>query len=79
MVELVDHAKQHVLRWGNSSEHYRKYFGDLPSGEVVGWFERVASGDRGAALFRCDNPDGNCDLPGTVALGENPTIPQPRR
>ncbi|KAL8729975.1 MAG: hypothetical protein Q9166_004420, partial [cf. Caloplaca sp. 2 TL-2023] len=62
-VTLADHAKQHILRWGNSSEHYRKYFGDAPSGEAIGYYEKVISGDKGGALFRCDNPDGNCDQP----------------
>jgi hypothetical protein len=63
-VILAEHAKQHILRWGNESAHYRKYFGDAPSGPAIGNFERIVSGDRSRALFRCDNPDGNCDLPG---------------
>ncbi|KAL8959505.1 MAG: hypothetical protein Q9183_005622, partial [Haloplaca sp. 2 TL-2023] len=62
-VALADHAKQHILRFGNSSEHYRKYFGDAPSGEAIGYFDKVVNGDRANALFRCDNPDGNCDQP----------------
>ncbi|KAI4246897.1 MAG: hypothetical protein L6R42_009768, partial [Xanthoria sp. 1 TBL-2021] len=40
---LADHAKQHILRFGNSSEHYRKYFGDAPSAEAIGNYERVIS------------------------------------
>lgn len=66
-VTLADHAKQHILRFGNSSEHYRKYFGDAPSAEAIGNYERVISGDRGNALFRCDNPDGNCNQPGRLS------------
>ena len=66
-VALADHAKQHILRFGNSSEHYRKYFGDAPSGEAIGYYEKVISGDKGNALFRCDNPDGNCDQPGMTS------------
>ncbi|KAL8813511.1 MAG: hypothetical protein Q9223_007013 [Gallowayella weberi] len=62
-VTLATHAKQHILRYGNSSEHYRKYFGDAPSGEAIGYYERIISGDRGDALFRCDDPDGNCKQP----------------
>lgn len=65
-VILAEHAKQHILRWGNDSEHYRKYFGDAPSAEAIGNLERIVSGDRGHALFRCDNPDGNCALPGNL-------------
>ena len=66
-VALADHAKAHILRWGNSSEHYRKYFGNAPSGEAIGYYEKVINGDKGNALFRCDNPDGNCDQPGMYA------------
>ncbi|KAL8859270.1 MAG: hypothetical protein Q9178_004208 [Gyalolechia marmorata] len=74
-VTLADHAKQHILRFGNSSEHYRKYFGDAPSGEAIGYYEKVISGEKGDALFRCDNPDGNCDQPewGGHWRGENAT------
>ncbi|KAL8657446.1 MAG: hypothetical protein Q9226_001896, partial [Calogaya cf. arnoldii] len=74
-ITLADHAKQHILRYGNSSEHYRKYFGDAPSAEAIGNYERVISGDKGNALFRCDNPDGNCDQPewGGHWRGENAT------
>jgi hypothetical protein len=65
-VDLAKHAKQHVLRYANSSEQYRKYFGDAPSGEVVGYLDKIVSGDRGSSLFRCDNPDGNCELEGRL-------------
>lgn len=65
---LVKHAKEHVLRWGNSSELYQKYFGELPPYEVIGSLDMVVSGDKGAVLFRCDNPDGNCDLEGKFAI-----------
>lgn len=34
---LAGHAKDHVLRFGNSSEFYQKYFGLAPTGEVIGW------------------------------------------
>jgi hypothetical protein len=59
-VKLAAHAKNHVLRWGNDSAIYRKYFGNAPSIEVIGSFDLIANGDRGGALFRCDDPDGNC-------------------
>lgn len=65
-VKLADHAKQHILHYGNSSAHYRKYFGDAPSGEAIGYFDKVVNGDRTTSLFRCDNPDGNCVFPGTL-------------
>ncbi|KAI9035879.1 major allergen Asp F2 [Aspergillus affinis] len=61
-IALADHAKAHILRWGNESSIYRKYFGDSPSIEAIGAFDIVVNGDKGGVLFRCDNPDGNCDL-----------------
>ncbi|PLB54774.1 zincin [Aspergillus steynii IBT 23096] len=61
-IALADHAKAHILRWGNESAIYRKYFGDSPSIEAIGAYDIVVNGDKGGVLFRCDNPDGNCDL-----------------
>lgn len=61
---LVAHAKDHVLRWGNSSALYQKYFGELPPFEVIGALDIIAEGDKGGVLFRCDNPDGNCGQEG---------------
>lgn len=63
-VKLADHAKQHILRYGNSSAHYRKYFGNALLGEVIGYLDKVVNRDRTTSLFCCDNPDGNCVLPG---------------
>lgn len=34
-------------------------------------FDKVANGDRSKYKFRCDNPDGNCALPGTYATTIN--------
>lgn len=62
---LAEHAKEHVLRWGNSSELYQKYFGKLPPYEVIGSLDMIVNGDKGGVLFRCDNPDGNCEQEGT--------------
>lgn len=61
---LVSHARDHILRWGNTSEIYQKYFGNASTGEPIGWFEKIANGDKAGVLFRCDNPDGNCQLEG---------------
>lgn len=62
---LAEHAKEHVLRFRNNSEIYRRYFGDRPPYEVIGAYDLIVNGDKGGVLFRCDNPDGNCNLPGT--------------
>ncbi|KAH1896927.1 hypothetical protein KXV57_001026 [Aspergillus fumigatus] len=63
-VELARHAKAHILRWGNESEIYRKYFGNRPTMEAVGAYDVIVNGDKANVLFRCDNPDGNCALEG---------------
>lgn len=72
--EIAAHARDHTMRFGNESEFYRKYFGDeTPSGEVVGWFSNVVDADKSQLLFRCDDPDDNCRLPGWAGhwRGEN--------
>jgi hypothetical protein len=73
-------ARDHILRWGNSSEIYQKYFGDAPTGEPLGWFAKIVDGDKDGVLFRCDNPDGNCAQKGMyIALLDypNPQTPRP--
>ncbi|PVH95413.1 zincin, partial [Periconia macrospinosa] len=74
-ITLVTHARDHILRWGNSSEIYQKYFGNASTGEPLGWFAKIASGDKAGVLFRCDNPDGNCEQEGWAGhwRGENAT------
>lgn len=61
---IVRHARDHILRWGNSSEIYQKYFGNASTGEPIGWYTKIADGDKSGILFRCDNPDGNCGQEG---------------
>ncbi|KAK8094897.1 zincin [Apiospora hydei] len=72
---LAAQAKNHVLRFGNSSDMFQKYFGTAPSAEVVGWYDKIANGDRSRFKFRCDDVDGNCVLPGWGGhwRGENGT------
>lgn len=67
-VTLAEHARDHILRWRNESEIYRKYFGDRPSMEAIGAFDVVVNSDRKDVLFRCDNPDGNCEIEGNALL-----------
>lgn len=59
-IKLSQHAKDHILRWGNSSEIYQKYFGNASTGEPIGWFDKVVNGDKAGVIFRCDDPDKNC-------------------
>lgn len=70
-ITLAQHAKDHILRWGNSSEIYQKYFGNASTGEPIGWFDKVVNGDKAGVLFRCDNPDGNCDQEGRTVPPAN--------
>ncbi|KAG8166029.1 hypothetical protein KVR01_004581 [Diaporthe batatas] len=75
-VALAQHAKEHVLRWGSSSEFYRKYFGNAPTPEVIGAFDTIVNGNKQNALFRCDDPDLNCQNMPTWAghwRGDNAT------
>ncbi|EAT89727.1 hypothetical protein HBH56_018760 [Parastagonospora nodorum] len=57
---IARHARDHILRWGNSSAIYKKYFGDAATGEPAGWFAKIADGDKAGVVFRCDDPDQNC-------------------
>ncbi|RMD40856.1 hypothetical protein DV735_g4281, partial [Chaetothyriales sp. CBS 134920] len=72
-IELVTVARDHVLKYANQSELYRKFFGNRPPYEVIGAYELVISGEKSDVLFRCDNPDGNCVFPdwGGHWRGEN--------
>ncbi|OJD09891.1 hypothetical protein AJ78_08874, partial [Emergomyces pasteurianus Ep9510] len=75
-ITLASHAVDHVLRFGNESALYRKYFGYAPSSGVIGNLARIVSADRARTLFRCDDPDGNCkNIPtyGGHWRGENAT------
>ena len=67
-VKLADHAKKHILRWGNSSELYQKYFGNDPPYTAIGSFDILVNGDKAGVIFRCDNPDGNCAQEGKLRL-----------
>ncbi|KAL0930491.1 Antigen 1 [Colletotrichum truncatum] len=58
--QLAGHARDHILRFGNESEHVRKYFGNASTATAVGWYERVVNADKTGMTFRCDDPDRNC-------------------
>lgn len=62
-IELAQHAKDHVNRYGSTSDIYKKYFGvSALSTDVIGAFDIVVNGNKAESLFRCDDPDGNCAL-----------------
>lgn len=50
-----------VLVHGNKSEIFQKYFGKGPTATPMGWFDKIASGNRAGIVFRCDDPDQNCE------------------
>lgn len=58
--QLAAHARDHILRFGNESEHVRRYFGNASTATAVGWYERVVNADKTGMTFRCDDPDRNC-------------------
>lgn len=59
-IAISRQARDHILRWGNSSQIYQKYFGNASTGEPIGWFTKIVDGDKSGVLFRCDDPDQNC-------------------
>jgi hypothetical protein len=70
-VELAKHARDHILRFGQSSPFVQKYFGNGTTAVPLGWYTRVISADRGNMTFRCDDPDQNCK----TQSGEFPSSP----
>lgn len=59
-VQLAQHARDHLLRWGKESKFAKQYFGNFSTAHAVGWYDRIAAADKSALLFRCDDPDQNC-------------------
>ncbi|ORY18250.1 putative peptidase family-domain-containing protein [Clohesyomyces aquaticus] len=51
------------------------YFGNASTREPIVWFDKVVNGDKAGVLFRCDDPDGNCEQDGWGGhwRGENAT------
>ena len=59
-IQLAQHAKEHLLRFGNKSDFTQKYFGNGSTSVPIGWYERIINADKTGMLFRCDDPDRNC-------------------
>ncbi|THY59878.1 zincin [Aureobasidium pullulans] len=59
-IKIAQQATQHIYAHGNDSALYTKYFGQAPTAEVIGWYEKLIHGDHEGVLFRCDDIDGNC-------------------
>ncbi|OBT60599.1 hypothetical protein VE03_10041 [Pseudogymnoascus sp. 23342-1-I1] len=59
-VTIAQHAKEHILIHRNSSKVFQKYFGQGPTAPVIGWLDKIATGNRDGIIFRCDDPDQNC-------------------
>ncbi|KJZ72213.1 hypothetical protein HIM_08355 [Hirsutella minnesotensis 3608] len=75
-IQLAQHARDHLLRWGNESEFKRRYFGKGPTAVPIGWYDRIISANKEDMLFRCDDPDGVCkSMPSWAGhwRGENAT------
>jgi len=63
-ITLAQHAKDHIMRYGNASDIYVKYFGNGPTAEPAGWYDKVVNGDKTGVLFRCDDIDDQCSQDG---------------
>lgn len=59
-VQLAQHAKEHLLRFGSNSEFVTKYFGNGSTSGPIGWYDRIINADKTGVIFRCDDPDENC-------------------
>lgn len=74
-IAVATHARDHILRFGNSSDFYRKYFGKAPTGEPIGWLDKLINGDKNGLIFRCDDIDGNCKQDGKLDCDISTTSP----
>ncbi|KAK0560634.1 Prenylated Rab acceptor protein 1 [Tilletia horrida] len=55
-------AADDIYRHGNTSELFKTYFGSEADPAVpIGIYERIINGDKTGTLFRCDDPDRNCE------------------
>lgn len=60
MKQLATNSINHILNYPND-EFFVKYFGDgADPAPVIGYYSQLVYGNKGNALLRCDNPDGNC-------------------
>lgn len=60
-VQLAQHARDHLLRFGHKSDFVQKYFGNGSTSAPIGWFDRIIAADKSDMTFRCDDPDRNCE------------------
>ncbi|KAG9604141.1 zincin, partial [Aureobasidium melanogenum] len=44
-IKIAQQAAQHIYTHGNESALYTKYFGQAPTAEVIGWYEKLVHGD----------------------------------
>ncbi|GAA6062177.1 hypothetical protein JCM10212_005132 [Sporobolomyces blumeae] len=58
---LAKHAYERILKYGETDELYRKWFGNASSAAAAGFYAQLVYGNKPGVLFRCDNPDGNCE------------------
>lgn len=61
MNTLAKHAYDRILKYGEHDEMYTKYFGNASSASAAGFYAQLLYGNKPGVLFRCDNPDGNCN------------------
>ncbi|GAA5944678.1 Zps1p [Sporobolomyces koalae] len=58
---IAQHAHDRILKYGPTDELYIKYFGNASALAAAGYYDQLVNGNKPGVLFRCDNPDGNCD------------------
>ncbi|PWN95162.1 zincin, partial [Tilletiopsis washingtonensis] len=61
MVTLADYARTTLLDNGGEGELEKQYFGEGDIAAAIGYYSRIVRGSD-KVLFRCDDPDGNCQL-----------------
>ncbi|VVT51196.1 uncharacterized protein SAPINGB_P003016 [Magnusiomyces paraingens] len=61
-IDVAQHARLHLLRYGNSSDIFPRYFGNASAAaEPLGWYDFLANGDKSGLVLRCDDVDDRCN------------------
>lgn len=60
-IEVSEHARQHLLRYGNSSDIFKKYFGHNPPFIPLGVYDFLSNGNKGNFTFGCQDFEKKCN------------------
>lgn len=60
-VNVAEHARKHLLRYRNSSDAFKRYFGTSPAACPLGVYDLISNGDNSDISFTCEDLDNKCN------------------